>query len=306
MFALRYLAFFLALIGASTSSRSQDYDLLIRGGRVVDGTGSPAFFADVAITNGHVAALGRKLSGSAREEIDVKGLVVAPGFIDVHTHAEDIDELPSAENFLRMGVTTLVLGNCGGSRLDVKDYFARLEATNISPNVATLVGHGTVRNKVMGGSFMRPPTDTELDAMRDLVDRAMQDGAVGLSTGLIYLPGTFAKTEELIELARVTARYDGIYVSHMRDEGREIERALDELFRIAREAGCRAQVSHIKLSVGAHPPCIYNPLRDSRWPIPNPAAGKNRDLRIQDRCTVRPACAWWGSLVVRSRCKPIE
>lgn len=247
VFAVRPLILVLLLVGP-VLLQAQSYDVLIRGGRVVDGTGSPAVHADVAIANGRIAALGRNLPGSAREEINVAGLIVAPGFIDTHTHAEDIDELPFAENFLRMGVTTIILGNCGSSRLDVKAFLDWLAATNIAPNVATLIGQGSVRNKVMGGSFMRPPTDAELGAMRSHVERAMEEGAVGLSTGLIYLPGTFTRTEELIELARVVARFDGIYVSHMRDEGRRIGEALDEVFRIAREAGCRAHVSHIKLS----------------------------------------------------------
>ena len=223
------------------------FDTVIRHGRVIDGTGNPAFFADVAIRDGRIAAVG-KITNEARVEIEARGLIVAPGFIDVHTHAEEIDELPLAENFLRMGVTTLVLGNCGTSTLEVGAFFRRLEATNVSPNVATLVGHGSVRSKVMGGSFMRPPTEVELEGMKALVRRGMEEGAVGLSTGLIYLPGTFAKTEELIALARVAAEHDGIYASHMRDEGREIFRSLDEVFRIAREAGIRAEISHIKLS----------------------------------------------------------
>jgi N-acyl-D-amino-acid deacylase len=226
---------------------AEPFDLVIRHGRIADGTGNPAFFADLAVKEGRIAALG-KISGDARVEIDATGLTVAPGFIDVHTHAEELDELPLAENFLRMGVTTLVLGNCGSSALNVGEFFRRLEATNISPNVATLIGHGTVRGKAMGGSFMRPPTGEELDLMKSMVEQAMKDGAVGLSTGLIYLPGTFAKTEEIIELARVAARYDGIYASHMRSESGEILNALEEVFRIARETDIRAEVSHIKLS----------------------------------------------------------
>jgi N-acyl-D-amino-acid deacylase len=166
----------------------------------------------------------------------------------VHTHAEDIIELPNGENFIRMGVTTLVLGNCGGSALDVDKFFKRAEATNIVPNIATLIGHNTVRRSVMGGAFDRVPTADEMSRMKRAVADAMKDGAVGLSTGLIYLPGTFSKTEEIIELARVASEYGGIYVSHMRDEGLEIEEALNELFRIAREANIRAHVSHIKLS----------------------------------------------------------
>jgi len=237
----------LLLLCSAFALSAAEYDVLIRGGRIVDGTGNPAFFADVAIKDGKIAAIG-KVSGTAEREVDAKGKIVCPGFIDVHTHAEEVDDLPLAENFVRMGVTTIVLGNCGSSVLNVNEFFKRLEATNISLNVATLVGHGSVRSRVMGGSFMRPPTDDEISRMKALVEQAMKDGAVGLSTGLIYLPGTFAKTEEIIDLARVASAYDGIYASHMRSEGDEIFNALNELFRIAREAKIRAEISHIKLS----------------------------------------------------------
>jgi N-acyl-D-amino-acid deacylase len=226
---------------------AQTYDLVIRRGRVVDGTGNPAFFADVAVKDGRIAAIGQ-IKGDARTEVDARGLIVAPGFIDVHTHADDIAQMPAAENFLRMGVTTVVVGNCGGSKLDVAKFFREIEQTNLAINVATLIGHNSVREKAMGGSFDRPPTEEELQKMRALVDQAMKDGAVGLSTGLIYLPGTFSKTDEIIELAKVAASYDGIYASHMRHEDAKIYDALDEVFHIAREAHIRAEVSHIKLS----------------------------------------------------------
>ncbi|NBV23687.1 MAG: D-aminoacylase [Proteobacteria bacterium] len=226
---------------------AQDYDLLLRGGRVADGTGNPAVFADVAVKDGRIAVVGR-VTGTVKREVDVKGLIIAPGFIDVHTHAEGIEDQPLAENFLRMGVTTLVLGNCGGSRLNLGEYFKQLEATNISPNVCSLIGHNTVRRQAMGGSFMRPPTEAELTQMKGLVEQAMQDGAVGLATGLIYLPGTFAKTEEIAALAKVAGTHGGIYASHMRSEGESVFKALDELFRIAREAGIRGHISHIKLA----------------------------------------------------------
>jgi N-acyl-D-amino-acid deacylase len=237
----------LLLVCGALCARAAEFDLLIKGGRVVDGTGNPAFFADVGVKNGKIVALG-KLPGTGEREVDAKGKVVCPGFIDVHTHAEEVDEQPRAENFVRMGVTTIVLGNCGSSVLDVGAFFNRLEATNTSVNVATLVGHGSVRSKIMGGSFMRPPTAEELARMRKLVEEGMKDGAVGLSTGLIYLPGTFAKTEEIIELAKAASQFDGVYASHMRSEGEEIYDALNEVFRIAREAKIRAEISHIKLS----------------------------------------------------------
>ncbi|MDQ3624592.1 MAG: amidohydrolase family protein, partial [Verrucomicrobiota bacterium] len=159
-----------------------------------------------------------------------------------------IRELPLGENFLRMGVTTLVLGNCGGSTLNVGEFFRELEAEAISPNVATLIGHGTVRRRAMRGSFLRAPVEPELEEMKALVRQAMEDGAVGLSTGLIYVPGVFAKTEEIVELARIAASYEGIYVTHQRSEAAKIFESLEEIFRIARDARIRAHISHIKLS----------------------------------------------------------
>lgn len=235
---------------AGVKSFGATYDVIIRHGRVIDGTGNPAFFADIAITNGRIAAIGR-IDGDAAREIDAKGLVVAPGFIDVHTHADDIVKLPAAENFARMGVTTIVVGNCGGSEQDIGELFRDIEANKVSVNVASLIGHNTVRGKVMGGSFMRPPTPEELDKMEAMVEQGMKDGAVGLSTGLIYLPGTFAKTPEIVALAKVASAYDGIYATHMRDEGTGISNSLNEVFTIAREAHIRCEVSHIKLSGNA-------------------------------------------------------
>src|SRR5437870_5526850 len=232
---------------AACSAFSQPYDVIIRHGRIVDGSGNPAFYADVAIRDGHIVGIG-KSGGEAKAEIDAKGLIVAPGFIDVHTHADEIADMPKAENFPRMGVTTVVVGNCGGSALDVARLFKDIEATNVAINVATLIGHNTVRKSAMGGTYDRPPTREELEKMKSLVDQAMKDGAVGLSTGLIYLPGVFSKTDEIVELAKVAAGYGGIYASHMRHEDTEIYEALDEVFRIAREAHIRAEVSHIKLS----------------------------------------------------------
>jgi N-acyl-D-amino-acid deacylase len=150
-----------------------------------------------------------------------------------------------------MGVTTIVVGNCGGSVENIGKLFSAIDSNHVSVNVASLIGHGTVRGKVMGGSFMRPPSPVEMDKMKALVEQAMKDGAVGMSTGLIYVPGTFAKTEEIVELAKVVSACDGIYTSHMRDEGTNIFDSLNELFRIAREAHVRAEISHIKLSGNA-------------------------------------------------------
>ncbi len=238
---------FAGLLVLTSVAFAQDYDVIIRHGRVVDGTGNPAFFADVAVKDGRIVGLGR-VEGTARREIDATGLVVAPGFVDVHTHADEIPDQPQPENFIRMGVTSIVVGNCGGSELDVGKFYRDAEKNGVSVNVATLIGHNTVRAAAMGGSFDREPTPEEMAKMKGLVDRAMQDGAVGLSTGLIYLPGVFAKTDEIVELAKAVTPYGGIYASHMRYENARIKDALDELFRIAREARLRAEVSHIKLS----------------------------------------------------------
>jgi len=248
MISARFLLPLVVLLLASVA-RAETYDLIIRRASIVDGTGAPAYPGDVAVRAGRIAAVGPlPADATAPTIIDAAGRSVAPGFIDVHTHSEDVTELPVAENFLRMGVTTIVTGNCGGSKLDIAKFFADITRTTVAVNVATLIGHNTVRFQVMGGSFMRPPTPAELDQMRALVEQAMQDGAVGLSTGLIYLPGTFAKTDEIVALAEVASAHGGIYASHMRYENARILEALDELTTVAREAEIPAEVSHIKLS----------------------------------------------------------
>ncbi len=241
--------FFVAccLVLISVPAFAETYDVVIRNGRIVDGTGNPAYFGDVAVKDGRIVGIGR-LTGTGKSEVDARGMVVAPGFIDVHTHADEVAEMPRAENFVRMGVTTIVAGNCGGSTLNVAKLFRAVEATNVAVNVATLVGHNSVREKAMGGDFDRPPTPAELEVMRELVKQAMKDGAVGLSTGLIYHPGVFSKTDEIVELAKVASAYDGIYTSHMRYEDGHIYDALDEVFNVSRGAHIRAEVSHIKLS----------------------------------------------------------
>ena len=247
MHDMKLLVSLACLVCSLSFARAETYDVIVRGGRIVDGTGNPAYFADVGIKRGRLAKIGR-LAGQARTEIDAQGLIVAPGFIDVHTHADELAGQPDAENFLRMGVTTIVAGNCGGSALDVGKAFGEIERKKVSINFATLIGHNTVREKAMGGDFDHPPTAEELAKMKSLVEQAMKDGAVGLSTGLIYLFGVFAKTDEIVELAKVASAYDGIYASHMRHEDSRIYEALVEVFRIAREAHIRAEVSHLKLA----------------------------------------------------------
>jgi len=219
---------------------------LIVGGTVVDGSGSAPVRNDLAIKNGRVAAIGRFPKATATEVIDATGLFVSPGFIDVHTHADDIASTPRAENFVRMGVTSVVAGNCGGSALDIADALGKIRSSGAAVNYATLIGHNTVRRAVMG-TANRDPNVAELAKMKSLVWRAMADGAVGFSTGLQYVPGTYARGAELIELARVAGNAGGLYASHMRNEGTQLEEAIRETIRIGEMAMCRVQISHLKV-----------------------------------------------------------
>lgn len=238
------LALLLALAGLPSLAQ---YDVLIRNARVIDGTGNPWFHASVAVKNGRIAAIGRLEGAAAARVIDAAGRVLAPGFIDVHTHVEGaIEKVPRADNYLLDGVTTIVTGNCGGSTADVSGWFARLEELGIGVNVATLIGHNTVRRQVMG-TENRHATPEELARMKELVHTAMAQGAVGLSTGLIYIPGAYAPTEEVVELARSAAVYNGVYASHMRDEGAHILEAIHEAARVGEQAGMPVQISHFKI-----------------------------------------------------------
>ena len=243
---MKFLSPLLFALVVPLFSYAEDFDILIRHGLIVDGTGNPGYHADVAVKAGRIAALG-KITGTAKEEIDATGLVVAPGFIDVHTHADDVADFPLAENFLRMGVTSIVVGNCGSSELDLGKLFKNIATKKVSINVASLIGHNSVREQAMGGSFDREPTAAERETMKTMVRKAMADGAVGLSTGLIYRPGTFSSSDEIVELAQEIAPFDGIYTSHMRHEDYRIDSALEEVFRVARAAHVRVEISHIKL-----------------------------------------------------------
>lgn len=223
------------------------YDLLITNARIVDGSGNPWFRADVAIKNGRIARIGRLIPDSAAKTIDARGQIVAPGFIDVHAHVESIFNLPAAENFVRMGVTSLVTGNCGSSTTDVAEFLGRYKDKPLAVNLATLVAHGSVRRRAMGLDD-RAPTAEELKQMEGLVEQGMKDGAVGLSTGLIYVPGTYAKTDEVVALARVAGKFGGLYATHMRNEGDKVADAIRESISIGEQAGLPVEISHFKIS----------------------------------------------------------
>ncbi|HNP21633.1 MAG TPA: D-aminoacylase [Panacibacter sp.] len=223
-------------------------DILLRHGKIVDGTGNPWFYGDMAIVNDTIAAIGNLQHWQAKRIIDANGLIIAPGFIDVHTHIEN-DEVrnPLATNFLMDGVTTVITGNCGLSRTNLQQYFSLLDSLHLAVNAGSLIGHNDVRKAVMG-NVNRLPTDSELHEMEALVDKAMKNGAVGLSTGLIYTPGTYSKTPEIVALAKVAAAYNGVYATHMRDEGDSVTEAIEEALTIAREANIPLEISHFKLS----------------------------------------------------------
>lgn len=230
-------------------AQTKDFDLLIKNGRIVDGTGNPWFVADLAIKQGRIADIGHFAAERAARVIDANNHIVAPGFIDVHTHIEGgITRLPTAENFLQMGVTSVVTGNCGGSELPLGEWFQSLEKMGVSLNIASLVGHNTIRRAGMNGDFDRAPTTEELQRMHDLTRQAMRDGAVGLSTGLEYVPGTYAKTDEIIALAKVAAEHGGLYATHMRNEDATVEQSIQESLEVGAQANCPVQISHFKIS----------------------------------------------------------
>jgi N-acyl-D-amino-acid deacylase len=230
-------------------SSPAEFDLVILGGRILDGTGNPWFRADVAIAGGKIVEIGEIDPSRGQEKIYAQGLIVAPGFIDVHTHlGGSIERVPDAENLIMMGVTTVVTGNCGSSVLNLADWFETIRKNGIGVNIASLVGHNTVRRAAMGGDFNRTPSTEEMRRMRELVERAMADGAVGFSSGLEYPPGAYANAYEVTELAKVSARYGGIYATHMRDEGEFVGKSVIESIAVAEQAHCPVEISHFKIS----------------------------------------------------------
>lgn len=278
-----------------------ELDLLIRGGRVIDGSGAPARSADIAVANGRIVAVGRTGDEAARV-IDASGLVITPGFIDVHSH-DDVALLsgPGLDFKAAQGVTTVVCGNCGvgaapaNERMEefyrrgvegilgpvrafewesLSEFYDAVRAARPSVNAAFLVPHGALRVAAMGWE-RREPTDDELAKMQELLAEGMKAGALGLSTGLIYPPGAFAQTDELIELTRVVAGYGGLYASHIRNEGGGLLEAVGEAIRIGQEAGVPVQISHHKASGQAN-----WGLTQQSLPLIDEARAKGLDVTI--------------------------
>jgi N-acyl-D-aspartate/D-glutamate deacylase len=244
---------FLAHVGnPAQTNNASDYDVLIRNGKVFDGSLNQEFKADVAVKDGIIVKIDKSIKGTAAKVINAKGLVVTPGFIDLHTHVDGgmyFSENRACLNYLKQGVTSVVVGQCGRSAWPIfekaEDLSQRWIEEGIGPNAALLVGHGQVRELAMGMEE-REPTPEELEEMKALVQEAMEQGAYGLSTGLEYLPGRYGNTDEVIELAKVIAPYGGIYHTHMRNEGEALLEAVEEAIEISEKSGAPVHISHFK------------------------------------------------------------
>jgi len=249
---MRWSSFLLVLL-LGACSQQESFDVVISGGTVYSGRDETAIATDVGITGDRIVAIGDLDGHPADLRIDASRLAVAPGFIDIHSHALRGNEersgiflWPDAENLIRQGVTSVIGGPDGSSPLPIAEYFARLEENPAAINFGTFVGQGSVRGEVVGQDD-RPATDEELDLMRAEVRKAMDSGAFGLSSGLLYAPGSFATADEVIELAREVQPYGGIYISHMRNEALGLFDSINETIRIGEEAGIPAQLTHHKV-----------------------------------------------------------
>ncbi len=236
-----------SLLVALLHGQVPPYDTVLLGGKIVDGTGSPWFLGDLAIQGDSIAAIGNLREVASRVKVDVSGMTVAPGFIDIHTHARrGIFETPTAENYVRQGVTTLMEGPDGSSPVPLRPFLDRLSRTPISVNFGMFVGQGSIRSAVLGLEN-RKATPAEIQKMKELAGQAMRDGAFGLSTGLFYVPGNYTPTEEVIEIAKVVGRLGGIHISHIREEASKLLDSVRETIRIGEEGGLPTQVTHHKV-----------------------------------------------------------
>src|SRR5580704_13078406 len=240
----------LPLVALSFLFQAQSFDIVIRHAHIVDGCGNPWYQADIGTRGDTIAAIGILDGATSKLTIDGDGLTAAPGFIDIHTHPRrGIFLDPAAQNYIRQGVTTLIEGNDGSSPLPLAPFFDKLAGIHMAVNFGTFVGQGSIRQAVLGLEN-RKATAEEIAKMKDLTRQAMQDGALGLSTGLFYVPGNFTPTEEVVELAKVVASFGGMYISHMRDEAADVVASVRETIRIGEEGGLPTQVRHHKI-IGA-------------------------------------------------------
>ena len=229
------------------SAQLPAYDLVIRNARIVDGTGAPWYRGDVAVRGDSIAAVAPSIDAAGTRVIDAGGKVVAPGFIDIHTHARrGIFEVPTADNYVRQGVTTLMEGPDGGSPVPLAPFLEKLDALRKSVNIGSFIGQGSIRSAIIG-DVDRKATPEEIQKMQALVERGMLDGAFGLSTGLFYVPGSFTPTSEVIELAKTAARFGGMHKSHQREESIHVLDSVKETIAIGEGGGLPTQVTHHKV-----------------------------------------------------------
>ncbi|HRD02366.1 MAG TPA: D-aminoacylase [Candidatus Saccharicenans sp.] len=300
--------------GCRLEEAESDYDLVIRQALVIDGSGQPPFRADVGISGQFIKEVGTIGKKSGRRELLVEDLCLSPGFIDVHNHT-DIELLvcPTSDSLIKQGVTTVIGGNCGSSRYpltpamlededkylsrefglrvdwhDLAGFFRRLEEKGQAVNFATLVGQGTIRAAVVGYNN-RPPSPEEMDRMKQLASQALKQGAIGISTGLEYAPGSFASTGELIDLMKVLRESQGVYATHMRDEEDEVLPAVDEALNIAEQAGVRLEISHLKIGFRRNWPLIDELLEK---------LNQARARRVDFSADVYPYTAWSTGLSI--------
>jgi N-acyl-D-aspartate/D-glutamate deacylase len=250
--ALALLTLLFSAVGLAAQPKAPDTNIVFRNATIHDGTGKPGVKGDVHVKGEKIAAVGQVGKVEGALEVDATGLFICPGFIDLHTHCDSGPSIATRagranKNYVTQGVTTVVTGNCGSGPVDAASYFKAIDANGTGTNVIHLAPHNSIREQVMGNAN-KPPSTEELKKMEDLVEKALKDGAWGLATGLIYNPGTYAKTNEIAALAKVVGRHDGMYASHIRDESGGLLQAIEEAVTIGREGGCRVHVSHIKAS----------------------------------------------------------
>ncbi|MEO5910450.1 MAG: D-aminoacylase [Pelobium sp.] len=243
---MKYLSILFFILFA-LKVKAQQYDILIKNARILDGTGNSWYISDLAVKGDLIVKIAPFINGSATKVIDAKNNILSPGFIDVHTHIEgDENKTPTAQSFIYDGVTTVITGNCGSSQIHIKKYLDVIDSVKLSINVGVLIGHNDVREAVMGKAN-RDPSKQELEKMEAIVEQGMKEGAMGFSTGLIYIPGTYTKTPEIIALAKVASKYHGVYATHMRSESDDVKEAITEALTVGKEADLPVEISHFKI-----------------------------------------------------------
>ncbi|GIT33889.1 MAG: hypothetical protein Ct9H300mP4_02080 [Gammaproteobacteria bacterium] len=234
-------------------SADERSSFLIINAKIIDGSGGPSRFESVRVNGNQIQELGQLKPLSGETTVDAAGLILSPGFIDTHSHMDNhIFEMPDALSAVSQGITTIVVGMDGGSEVPLSNFFRKLENNPVAINIAAYSGHNSLRSITMGKDYKRPSTEMEIRSMEDLLKQDMEDGALGLSTGLEYDPGLYSETDEIVDLLKIVSDYKGRYTSHMRSEDIYLEAALDEFIEISRRTKLPSQISHISLQKGVY------------------------------------------------------